>query len=171
MKGITLLEVLVAMGIATIVGVLLVVIITNSAGLFKDQSSKVSVGVNTNDSFSQIRASIKQASAISDQSGSGQLILKVASIDAGGNIIDSTYDDFVFLINQKNLHFQIIPNLSSSRKSKDSILAGNVDNINFQYLNFVNPPAEVTPAAATKIRISLNIKSSIATAEANLRND
>lgn len=171
MKGLSLIEILVAMGIAAIVGVLLVVIITNSAGLFKDQSSKISVGVNTNDSLSQIRASIKQASAISDQSSSGQLILKVLSTDVAGNIIENTYDDFIFMTTQKNLYFKITPNIASSRKTKDSILAGDVDSINFQYLNFANPPAEVAPTAASKIRISLNIKASIATAEANLRND
>ncbi len=40
MKGFTLLELLVAMGIATVAGVLLVVIIVNSAGLYSNQSPK-----------------------------------------------------------------------------------------------------------------------------------
>lgn len=171
MKGLTLLEVLVAMGIATIVGVLLVVIITNSAGLFTDQSSKVSAGLSINDAFSQIKASIKQASAISDESGPDQLVLRVLSIDSSGNIIENTYDDFIVMVDQKNLHFKIVPNPLSSRQNGDSILAGNVDNLNFQYFDSANPPAEVIPASASKVRINLTVKTNTDTAEANLRND
>lgn len=171
-KGLTLIEVLVAMGIATVAGVLLLVIIVNSAGLFTDQSSKVSAGLSINDAFSQIKASIKQASAISDQSGPNQLVLRVLSIDSAGNIIENTYDDFIFMVDQKNLHFKIIPHPSlSSRQNGDSILAGNVDNLNFQYFDSANPPAEVIPASASKVRITLSVKTNTATAEANLRND
>ncbi len=171
MKGLTLVEVLVAMGIATIVGMLLVVIIVNSAGLFTDQSSKISVGVNTNDSFSQIRSSVKQASAVSDQSNALQLDLKVSSLDSGGGMIENTYDDFIFVVNQKKLHFQTIPNLLSSRINADRILANDVDNIHFQYFNSGNPPVEVSPANASKVMITLGMKNNIATAEASLRND
>lgn len=170
-KGLTLIEVLVAMGIATVAGVLLLVIIVNSAGLFTDQSSKVSAGLSVNDAFSQIKASIKQASAISDQSGPNQLVLRVLSIDSVGNIIENTYDDFIVMVDQKNLHFKIIHNPSSFRQDGDSILANNVDNLNFQYFDSANPPAEVVPASASKVRISLSVKTNTATAEANLRND
>ena len=171
MKGFTLIEVLVAMGIATVAGVLLLVIIVNSAGLFTDQSSKVSAGLGVNDAFSRIKASIKQASAISDQSGSNQLVLKVSSLDSAGNIIKNTYDDFIFMADQKNLRFKIIPNPSSFRRNEDSILAGNVDSINFQYFNSVSPPAQVLPASASKVRITLSVKTNTDTAEVNLRND
>lgn len=171
MKGLTLIEILVATGIATIVGILLVVIIVNSAGLFTDQSSKISVGVNTNDSLYRMRESIKQASSISDQSNPVYLVLKVSSLDSAGNIIENTYDDFVFLVDQKFLHFKIIPNLLSSRKTRDSILANNVDSLSFKYFNFANPPVEVEPKNATKVKISLSIKTSIVATEVNLRND
>lgn len=170
-KGLTLIEVLVAMGIATVAGVLLLVIIVNSAGLFTDQSSKVSAGLSVNDAFSQIKASIKQASAISDESGPNQLVLRVLSIDSAGNIIENTYDDFIVMVDQKNLHFKTTPHPLSFRKNGDSILANNVDNLNFQYFNSVSPPAEVIPTSASKVRISLSVKTNTATAEANLRND
>ncbi len=171
MRGLTLIEILVAMGIASIAGVLLLVIIVNCAGLFSDQSSKVSVGVSVNDASSKIRTSINQASAISDQSSVNKLVLKVLSLDSVGNIIENTYDNFIFIVDQKYLHFKIVSNSLSSRKNVDSILAGNVENLNFKYFNSVNPPVEVVPESASKIRITLKVKTNIATAEANLRND
>lgn len=169
--GLTLVEILIAMGIATVAGVLLLVIIVNSAGLFSQQSSKVQEGLNINDALSQVRGSIKQASIISDQSGSNQLVLKILSLDSAGNIIENTYDDFIFMVDQKNLHFKTIPDPLSSRKTGDRILANNVDNLKLQYFNSATPPLEVAPTSATKVRITLILKQNIATSEASLRND
>lgn len=179
MKGLTLIEILIAMGIATVAGVLLLVIIVNSAGIFNVQSAKVESGLNINEAFSKFRVSVKQSNAISDQSNSSQLVLKVSSLDPDGNIIDNTYDDFIFMVDQKKLRFKITPNVLSSRKETDSILAYNIESINFQYFNSENPPLEVTPVNATKVRLTLNLKqktgadfeTNVATSEANLRND
>lgn len=187
-NGLTLIEILVAMGIATLVGVLLVVIIVNSAGLFSKQSSKVQAGLNINDTLSQIRSSIKDANAVADSytdgqtvyiTGLSQLILKVSSIDSSGNIIESTYDYFVFFQDQSLLRFKTFPDPASSRKAIDRIFSTSADSLNFQYFNSANPPVEVTPTSATKVRITLTLKQKIginyetqtATSEANLRND
>lgn len=187
-RGLTLIEVLVAMGIATVVGVLLVVIIVNSAGLFTQQSSKVETGLNINDTLSQVRGSIKQASAVTASYTSGsttyttgvnQLVLKVSSVDSSGNIIANNHDYFVFFLDQSSLHFKVFPDPSSARKASDQIFSTAVDNLVFKYFNSLNPPSEVTPAEATKIRISLTLRQKIgtsfetnsATSEANLRND
>ncbi len=187
-RGLTLIEVLVAMGIATLAGALLVVIMVNSAGMFSKQSSKVQEGLNINDALSQIRGSVKQASAVALSYTSGlttyttgpnQLVLKVVSIDASGNIIDHTYDYFVFFLNQNILYFKVFPDALSFRKPVDRIFSTSADNLSFQYFDSANPPVEVTPASATKVRISLTLKQKIglnfetstATSEANLRND
>ena len=170
-QGLTLIEVLVAMGIATITGVLLLVIIVNSAGLFSNQSSKVQEGLNINDSLAMMRGSIKQANAVDAQSSTSQLVLKVASIDSSNNIIANTYDDFSFYLDQNFLHFKIFPNASSSRKTADRIFSNSVDSLKLQYFNSANPPVEVAPVTASKVRISLTLKQSTATSEANLRND
>ncbi|MDO8576943.1 MAG: type II secretion system protein [Candidatus Daviesbacteria bacterium] len=187
-RGLTLIEVLVAMGIATAVGALLVVIMVNSAGLFSKQSSKVQAGLNINDALSQIRSSIKQANAVASEyisgqttytTGGNQLVLKVSSVDSSGNIINNTVDYFVFFQDQSYLRFKTFPDPSSSRKESDRIFSTAVDSLNFQYFNSANPPVEVTPVSATKVRISLTLKQKIglnfevstATSEANLRND
>lgn len=179
MRGLTLVEVLVAMGIATVAGVLLLVIIVNSAGMFSKQSAKVESGLNVNDALSKFRASVKQASVISDQSSSSQLVLKILSLDSAENIIENTYDDFIFVVNQNYLRFKIFPNALSFRPAADQILSKGVDNLSFQYFNSATPPLEVSPANAAKVRITLTLKqkagadfeTNTATSEASLRND
>lgn len=187
-KGLTLIEVLVAMGISSVIGVLLLVIIVNSAGLFYQQSSKVGQGLGSNDALSQIRLAIKESSAIvasysagstAYTSSSTQLVLKVASIDSLGNLISNTFDYFVFYMDMNKLRFKSFPSIQSYRIAADQILSLNVDNILFQYFDLQTPPQEVTPASASKIKITLtlrqksgaNYEMSTATSEANLRND
>lgn len=180
MKGLTLIEVLVAMGIATVAGVLLVVIIVNSAGLFTNQSSKVQSGLNLNDALLQVRSAIKDASAVASSYTSGgityttaatQLVLKVPAINSSNNIIANTYDFFIFYLDQKILRFKTFPDAQSSRKAFDQIFSVNVDNLEFKYFNSASPPEEVLPGVASKVRITLTLKQNTATSEANLRND
>lgn len=188
-KGLTLIEVLIAMGIASVVGALLLVIIFNSAGLFYQQSSKVGQGLGLNDALTHLRSTIKESSAIAASytdgsttyiSSSTQLVLKVASIDASGNLIPDTFDYFVFFLDENKLRFKsFLAPQSSGRKASDRILSLNVENVLFQYYDLANPPQEVPPASALKISITLTLKqksganyeTSIATSEANLRND
>ncbi|MDD5416005.1 MAG: prepilin-type N-terminal cleavage/methylation domain-containing protein [Candidatus Daviesbacteria bacterium] len=187
-KGLTLIEVLVAMGIAATAGALLLVIIVNSAGLFTEQSSKVQEGLNSNDTLSALRRDIKQASAVAPSytdglttysSNASQLVLKVSSIDDAGNIIDNIFDYFILYLDQKAVHLKIFPDAVSSRKALDRVFATNVDNLKFQYLDSANPPVEVISASAAKVRVTLTLNTKIgtgfttstATTEANLRND
>ena len=99
-KGLTLLEVIIAMGIAGLTGGLLILIIVNSAGIFYKQSSKLSEGLNINDALSQIRKTIKQSGAVQASFTNGlqsftssptQLVLKVPAIDSSNNIIINTF--------------------------------------------------------------------------------
>lgn len=188
-KGITLAEVVITVAISAIVGGLLLTVIVNSAGIFYKESSKLEEGLNINDALSQLRSNIKQSSAIiASYSGGGttytssdsQLVLKLASIDSSGNIIDNTFDYYVFFLDQTKLRFKTFPAVGqSSRKSIDQIFSTSVNSLNFQYFNSANPPVEVSPTAALKVRITLTLKQKIganyetntATSEANLRND
>ena len=188
MKGFTLLEVLITMGISVAVGALLVVIIVNTIGISTKESSKLSEGLNINDALYQVRNNIKNSSgvAVSYIDGSTtytssvtQLVLKIASIDASNNFIANTYDYFVFFLDQNKLRFKTFPNVLSSRKAQNQIFSTLVDSLKFQYLNSANPPLEVTPSSALKVRMSITLKqktganfeTTTATSEANLRND
>lgn len=185
-RGLTLVEVLIAMGIATIVGGLLLVIMVNSAGLFYKQSSKVEQGLGINDALGKIRESVKQASSVASSytsgsttytSGASQLVLKVPAIDSAGNIISDTFDHYVFYKDEAKLRFKIFPDLTSIRKSADQIFSTNADSLLFQYYDSLS--SEVTPSSAVKVKITLSLRqkagadyeTNIATSEANLRND
>lgn len=187
-RGLTLIEVLVAMGIATVVGGLLLVIIVNSTGLFYSQSAKVEVGLNINTALSSIRNNIKDSSAValsltkgsqSFTSGINQLILKVSSVDSSNNIIANTYDYFVLLQDLNKLRFKVFVDNVSSRKDQDQIFSTTIDSLVVKYFNSANPPVEVAPDIATKVRVTVILKqkvgtgyeTNIATTEANLRND
>lgn len=189
MRGLTLVEVLIAMGISVIVGALLLVIILNSSGLFLNQSSKVGQGLESNDALAKIRETIRESSLIASSypesaspvytSGSGQLVLKLSSVDSNGNIVSDTYDYFVFFFDTDKLRLKSFPDTQSTRKAQDQILSFNVDSIKFQYFDSTVPPNEVSPSSAAKIKITLSLKQkagqsfevSIATTEASLRND
>lgn len=187
-KGFTLVELLISMSIAVVVGGLLIAIIVNSSGLSYKQSSKVNIGLNTNDALAQVRKSIKESSAVVPSftigsetytSGLSEIILKVPSLDQSGNIISNFFDYFIFFQDQTKLRFKVFPDPASSRQPQDQIFSTSLDSLQIQYLSSVNPPVEVVPEAASKIRMTLTLKQrngldyeiSTATSEANLRND
>ncbi len=177
-KGLTLVELLISTSIAVVVGGLLLTILANSSGLFYKESSKVSIGLNTNDALAKVRSSIKESSGVEDTSGSNTLVLKVPSLDKSNNIIANAFDYFIFFRDENKLRFKIFPNEASFRKIQDQIFSTDVNRLTFNYLNSSNPPAEVAPKDATKVRISLTLKqksgtdyeTSTAVSEANLRN-
>ncbi len=187
-KGMSLIEVIISTAIISIIGVLLLVIIVNSAGLFYKQSSKLSEGVNINDIQNLIRESIKQANSIAASytfgsttytSGETQLVFKVPSIDSSNNIIADTYDFFVFYVDNNQLRLKTFPDVASARKAQDQIISTSLDSLKFQYFDRANPAQEVTPTAALKVKTTLTLKiksggnyeTKTATSEANLRND
>lgn len=188
MKGVTLVEALLTLGIAVVVGALLLVIIVNTSGLFYQQSSKLEQGLSLNDALSEIRKSIRTSQAVAATypaagsptytSGATQLVLKIPSIDSSGNII-STSDYFVFLKDTDKLRFRTFPDSQSSRKAQDQIFTTKLDSLIFEYFDAQVPPQQVQPNLAVKIKISLSLRqkagvgfeTNVATAEANLRND
>lgn len=179
MRGLTLIEALFTLAIATIVGTLLLVVMVNTGGLFLKQSSKVALGLSLNDVLREIQKTIRQSSSVADTSGVQKLSLKVPSVDSSGAVIANSFDDFIFLLDQSKLVFRVLPNAQSSRIAADQILATNIDMLNFKYFDSQNPPSEVIPKDAKKIKTILALKQkagfgfeqNIATAEANLRND
>lgn len=188
-KAFTLVEVLIVTGIATVVASLLVVIIANSAGLFYKESAKVGQGIGINEALSQFRETIKEASSIATgypstppftyTTSSTQIVLTTPAIDSLGNIITNVFDYYIFLKDEDKLKFMIFPDIQSARLSADQILSSNTKEILFQYFDSQNPPQEVAPAAAQRIRMTVKLRQKsgadyeehTATSEASLRND
>lgn len=186
--GMTLLEILVAMGLSVVIGILLVAIIINSSGLYTNQSTKLVEGHNINDALLNIKSTIRQSNAIiasyingleSYSSSSSQLVLRLFSIDSSGAIIPNTYDYFVYFLDQNKLRLKTFPDPLSSRFSQNQIFSTLADSLSIKYLNSGSPPVEVTLTAATRIKVTITLKEKkglsevikIATTEASLRND
>lgn len=188
-KGFTLLELMVTTGIVIVAGILLVGVIVNTTGISLQQSSKVEIGIDANDITTKIRQGVKEAVSIAVSypetpnptytTSSTQLVLKLNSIDSSGNIIADTYDYFVYLALSNRFYFKSFPNGSSTRIAQDQILGKDLDQLTFEYFNSANPPQEVVPTAATRVKTTISFKhkigtrveTSIATSEASLRND
>ena len=187
--GLTLVEAIIAVAIAAVLGILLPIIIVNSSNIFYKQTSKVSQGLGLNDALSKMKETIKESSSVAPAypasgspvytSASQQIVLKIPSLDVSGNTISNTYDYFVFFLDADKLRSKIFPDVSSTRKSGNQILATNVNTLSFKYYNSVTPPQEVLPTSATKVKITLSLRQksgqeyeqNTATSEANLRND
>lgn len=185
-KGLTLVEMIMAMAIAAVVGGLLLIIIVNSAGLFYSQGSKVEQGLNINDALTIVRTTIKESSKVAAgypqssptyTSGINQLVLKIPSKNNQGDVIAGIFDYFVFYKEASKLRFKSFPDSQSIVKASDQILAGNVNGLRFDYFDSLGQ--EVTPTSAVKVKITLTLQqkvgavfeTSVATSEANLRND
>lgn len=188
-KGITLVEALITLAIALVVGALLLVIMVNSAGLFYQQSGKLEQGLNLNDALLNIKETVRGASNVAATypptgsptytSGANQMVLKIPSIDSSGNIISGIFDYFVFFKEAGKLRFKTFPDSQSARLAQDQIFTTNLDNLVFEYFDKQIPPQSVQPNLAVKIKITLSLKqkagsgieTNAATAEASLRND
>lgn len=189
MRGFTLVEALLTLAIGVVVGGLLLVIIVNTGGLFYRQSGKLEQGLSINDALSKIGQTVKESSAVALSypagpsptytSGAGQLVLKVPSYNSAGGIISNTFDYFVFFLDGTILRFKTFPDSQSSRSAQDQIFSTKVEGLVFKYFDSQNPPQEVIPTSAAKVRVTLKLKQkagadtlqTIATNEANLRND
>ena len=187
-NGLTLVEALMALGLAAVTGVLLTVIIVNSTGLYYKESSKLQEGLNVNDTLAKVRSYVKESSAVAISFSSGgttyasginQLVLKVPSFDSSNNIISTTYDYYIFFLDAGKLRFRIFPDALSSRKPQDQILTTLVDTLVFKYLDASVPPVEVPIASAEKVLITLSLEQKAGaeyeiitvSSEAYLRND
>lgn len=185
--GITLLELLIFMALSVLTGILLVgIMISNSEILYK-QSSRLSQGLDINDTLVSIKTNIRQASSVAISypeagppaytSSQSQLVLKLLSVDSSGGVIQNTFDFIVYLKEDDFIKILVLPDTLSSRTSQDTILAKNTDTLVFDYYDPLDTP--VVPQDAKKVKISLVLKqkagarfeTNLATGEAILRND
>jgi hypothetical protein len=187
MKGLTLVEVLIAAGISAVVGIFLLSILINSTGLFYQQTSKVTQGVGSNDALAEFRAYIKETLSIVNNypetgqslytTSNSQVVLKITSLDLNGNIKAGVFDYVVFYLDQDKLKEKIIADVTSTRGATETILTSNVESLLFQYFDLSGNA--VAPDIAEKARMTLTLRqkagagfvSHIATSEASLRND
>lgn len=185
-RGFSLPEVLVSLAIGVVASVLLLSIMVENYGVFYKQSSRVDQGVGLNEVLAKIRQFIKEADSVAVSyidgpttytSSSTELVLKLPSIDSGGNKIFNVFDHIVYFTDTDKLKLKVILGVGSTREIIDKVIAFNVDTVNFEY--FDPTGTSVTPTSATKVKFTLTLKqkagnsfeTNTLTTEANLRNN
>lgn len=166
MRGFTLPEILITLGVAVIIGVLLLAILVNNNIIFYKQSAIVSEGLDLNDATREISSNIQQAAKIADgypedtstfTTSSTTLVLKLPSLGVSG-VIDNTYDFVVIakdVSNPKILRLQTFPDAQSTRHQVNQVLTTLLQEIQFKYLDKDN--AEVPFASAVSVETTLTV--------------
>lgn len=165
-KGFTLVEMLVALGIMVIVSTILASLLVNQSGVFYKQNAVVNIGVSLNNTVSSINNYIRQASAVaggypesSPQYTTGQntLVLKLLSVNMEGTIND-VYDYVVVYKDSADNHIlrlQVFPDPQSTRTTSNTVLTTLMDTIQFNYLD--NNGNTVAPSSATSVKLILTL--------------
>lgn len=190
-RGLSLIELLISVTIAIVLGGLLIGIVVNNTGVYYNQAAKIQQGLGSNDALSNIRTNIRQAANVAAAypetgtptytSSASELVLKLPAIDSLGNTIENIYDFVIYYTlmqsNIKQLHFRVIPNEVSFRKEANQILSSNVNNIVFDYFDSSSQVVSPTGAAKVKVTLYLNQISNgsttinVSASEASLRNN
>lgn len=166
MRGFTLLETVIAGGVALVVGTLLVGILVNHSGLSYKENAIVNEGLNLNDAMAKINHSIREAAQVAAgypedtptyTTGTSTLVLKIPALSAVG-IVENVYDYAVIAVdptNPKVLRLRVFPDSQSTRQPVDSVLSTFLDSIQFGYLD--KGGNAVAPNAAFRVSVNLSV--------------
>lgn len=169
MKGFSLLEMILAIGITALISGLILSILINNNGVLYKQNSLVSEGLSLNDTLLAIDDKIRQATGVAASypqaapiyfSGTNTLVLKLPALDSQGGVINNVYDYMVTTqdtSNNKILRLQVFPDLQSIRKAENKVLTTLVESIEFSFLDKTG--ASVNPEAAFQVGIDLTVLS------------
>lgn len=187
--GFSLIELLVVMGVGSVIGVMLITMLVQNNGLFYQQNTRSNQGISLNDVTTEIIQGIRNASSIASSypatdpeytSSANTLVLSMVSLSANGEVIDNTYDFLVISPDAQKptiLRRRLFPNSASSRKAENKVLLTNLSLLQFVYKD--KSGVLVSPTSAAKVNVILNIKDQIginsenssSSAEVSLRND
>ncbi len=169
-SGFTLLEIIIALGLAVVIGVALNSIFVSQTGVFSKQSSVIDQGLSLNESLQVINDQIMQATQVATGyptnaptilSSSNALVLKLSAINQSG-VIENVYDYVVISrdpSNQALLRLRVYPDAQSIRPSANQVLSKIVDDLTFSYQD--KSGLAVTPTSASKITVNLTVWSKI----------
>lgn len=173
-KGFTLVEILIGVGAAGVIGAILVGLLAQNSRIFSFQSSKVNQGVELNNSYDEIEQTIKTAGGVVSQypatgqpthtTGLNTLVMTIPAITAQGAVIQNTNDYVVFTRdtqNQKILRKLLYPNVVSSRKLVNKVLSTKTSLLEFRYLDSADQ--SISPVQASKIGFIINVSDMIST--------
>ncbi len=185
--NISLLELLVAGSILSIISVLVGAIYFAHFRIFSNQSSAIDVSTQNKLALKEVSNQIRQSESIvntcpdcgSDTTNAVTLILRLWPLDGTGEPIDpagTNYDYYVFKRDPTNDTKFIRLTYAyalSSRKNGTHVVATNINNLSFTYDN-------PTPASAAQVTVSVSttatgtatnkVQTTVESSKANLRN-
>ncbi len=189
LRGLTLMEIMIVLGLAGIVGVLLIQILVQNSGLLYKESAISYHTLSLNDSVSEIEKNIRIAANVASGypvvsptyvTSSQTLVLKALAFDDSGNLLSNNFDYIVITkdaSNQKILREMVFPATGSAKGSSNQVLVTELSSINFKYLDLGGNT--VSPTSAGKINFVISLSTPIGISsqqnsiedEVNLRND
>lgn len=170
-RGVTLPELVIAIGISSLIALSLATIFIQNNKSFTDQQLRVNQGIDSATAMDKIGSVIKQSNAVvagypaqnpQYTSSSTTLVLTTNSIDQSSSPIEDVYD---YIILSKDpppasvLRLRIFPNAQSYRKSANQVLAKDLSGLTFIYLDASKHPT--SPTTAKVVSYSLNLSSKL----------
>lgn len=171
-KGLSLVEVLIAITMAAVAGALLLNILVSSNRIFFNESVQVAQGLSLNQAALEITNLIKSSSGISNQyppTGASQfttdantLVLKIPALNQDESVKDLVFDYAVISKDQSNpkiLRKMIFVDNTSFRKSENKVLSTSLKQIKFLYLDVGN--SQIAPLEAVRINFTINLSENV----------
>lgn len=151
-KGLTLVELLVAMSLVGVVTLFLTSIYIGTIQLYRGQNLEISVVEAATQLNRVILQYTRQAEAVKDSvtdgtdtytSGSNELVLQTPSLDGSAEPIPGVYDYYIFYQDGTDLRWKLIPDAQSSRQSFDHLAAEEITNMVISYDTALPPDANL----------------------------
>lgn len=142
LRGFTLLELLIVLGIVSLMLASLVPTYLQYGRSFTRQSALVDVSYSATSILSTFDELARQASAVKTSAtvfgtlyttGSTTLVLEIPSISVSGDVVASTYDYAVIYATSTTCYLLMSPDASSARKGVSKKLSSVLANLTFTY--------------------------------------
>lgn len=163
-RAFSLIEVLLAIGIATLIMLALVGMLLGYVNSFNTQQTKVDVALSASRLVSAVETAVLQASDVLAShtfggqvysSSSTALVLELPSIDASGNTLSGKSDYIAFVVTGTTVSRIVSADASSVRISDTRVLTTALETISFTYYGSVNP------ADATSVKVDVRTQAPV----------
>lgn len=175
-KGFTLIELIIVLGIFSILVFFLAYISGYHFQTYDNENAELNITNDARTALDDVDNYVRQAHRILSTyttytTGNTTLIVQIPSIDSSGQIIDSTYDIVVFYRSGSNFIRQVFPNTSSSRSSATRNLAAGVTSLTFSYNNTdYTQSTQVTTSITIQQQAGTQTRSITVSSQSTLRN-
>lgn len=141
-EGVTLIELLIAIALLSIVGIFLANIFYAHTSVFNSQRSQMAADISSRFVLDEMSERIREgknilSSAVVDgqtyNTGNQTIALEIPSLDISGNTLTSFSDTLVFNFSSPKIIEIISPNAQSSRKYQKSVLSSSITDLNISY--------------------------------------